>query len=175
MTPLRETFWSCQWPYRIGPISYNLAKVKDFSSLEITCGHPFFRGCLLEAFSRACHKDKANLVPGTTSTQAKDRALQYNHLHSAATNLFNIHPDIELRSPTLTDVPSCAFRFSLKSIAFFALPAELPDHALGPEHAVSAGIGARLAIFQTFLAIADPHLLTGDIGFTIRMISTCHD
>jgi hypothetical protein len=72
------------------------------------------------------------------------------------------------------DVPLGALRFPFEPIPLRALPAELPDHALGPEGAVSAGVGARLAIFETLLTIADTHLLTGDIGFTIRMISACH-
>lgn len=72
------------------------------------------------------------------------------------------------------NVLSSALRFPFEPISFLAFPAELPDHALGPERAVGAGVGARLAVFETLLAIADTHLLTGDIGFTIRMISACH-
>jgi hypothetical protein len=72
------------------------------------------------------------------------------------------------------NVPSCALRFSFKPVSLFTFPAKLPDHTLGSELAVSARVGARLAVFKAFPAIADAHLLAGDVGFAIRMISACH-
>jgi len=72
-------------------------------------------------------------------------------------------------------LPLRAFRLSLKPISLCAFSAKLPDHTLGSERAIGAGVGARLAVFQTLPAIADPHLLTGDVSFPIRMISTSHD
>jgi hypothetical protein len=72
------------------------------------------------------------------------------------------------------NVRSYPLCFSLKPISLCTFPAKLPDHTLRSELAVSARVGARLAVFETLPAIADAHLLAGDVGFAIRMISACH-
>jgi hypothetical protein len=67
------------------------------------------------------------------------------------------------------------FCLSFKTVSLFALSAHLPDYTLGAELTVSTGVGAGLAVFKAFLAIADCHLLALDNGLTARVISAFHD
>ena len=67
-------------------------------------------------------------------------------------------------------IPSPGRSFMRPSLPFHADTASrsscrAPRSRTGPEGAISAGICARLAIFQAL--IAGPHLLTGDVGFEI--------
>jgi hypothetical protein len=66
------------------------------------------------------------------------------------------------------------FRFSLQAGFLVAFLAEFPDHALGPEFTISARVRARLAVLQTFLAIAYLHFLAFYIGFTIGVDQAIH-
>ena len=75
----------------------------------------------------------------------------------------------------LTEHRSITLGLFFKPVSLFALSAQLPYNALGPELAVSAGVGAGLAVLEALPAIADSHLLTGHVGFTTRMIFAFHD
>jgi hypothetical protein len=66
------------------------------------------------------------------------------------------------------------FRFSFQALFFLAPSAQFPDDALGSELAVTAGVGAGLALIQAFLAISDFHLAAFDGGITIGMVKAFH-
>jgi hypothetical protein len=66
------------------------------------------------------------------------------------------------------------FSFLFEPIAFFAPAAQFPDQTLGPKLTIAAGIGTGFAVIQAIPAVADLHLLAGNIGFTIRMILAGH-
>lgn len=70
------------------------------------------------------------------------------------------------------------FRFAagcfLQAISLLAFSAQLPYYAPLPELAVCTWIRACLTIIQTFLAIANFHLLTDHSGLSIRVVTTLH-
>ena len=67
-----------------------------------------------------------------------------------------------------------SFGLSFKLIPFFAFSTHLPDNALGTKFTVRAGVGAGLAVFKAFLAVADHHLLTLHMGRPAGMKFAVH-
>jgi hypothetical protein len=64
--------------------------------------------------------------------------------------------------------------FSLQPSLLFALLAQFPYDALGAKFTVPARIRARLAIFETFLAIPDFHFLAFDESLTVCVKTAIH-
>ena len=70
------------------------------------------------------------------------------------------------------------FRFAagcfFQAISLLAFSAEFPYYTGLPELTVCTRICTCLTIIQTFLAIANSHLLTDHFGVSIRVVTTLH-